>query len=379
MRSNKEFFLATASLLGTIIGGGIFAIPYLFAKSGILLCTLYLLILGGIVLLIHLLFGEIVLATKEKHRLIGYAHKYLGKKAKILISFSTIFGTTGALLAYIILGGNFLNIIFPFLNFSSAQLSIILWFFLSLFIFLGIRTIVWSELLMNIGFFGVISLIFFFSIPKINFSNVRLFNAHNIFLPYGVILFSLIGWNAIPEIEPILKQKRQLKKTVIFSFIVVLAFYFLFGMIISGVTGEKTSQEAFRGLSYFLGEKITKLGGVFGLFAVCTSFLVLANYLKNALRYDYNFPKSFAGFLACFPPFVLFLLGFQQFIEIISLVGIVVGAIEGITVILIYKKLPFFRERKPEYKTCFPSFVLLFSQAIFVLGVVFYGIFKFLK
>ena len=119
---DKTSLLAYASLIGTIIGAGVFGIPYVMSRSGILFSLFYFLILGGVALFLHLAFGEIVLRTKEKHRLIGYAQKYLGKKAKILITFSTLFGTIGALLAYIILGGDFLKIIFP-VPLSTFQLS----------------------------------------------------------------------------------------------------------------------------------------------------------------------------------------------------------------------------------------------------------------
>ena len=132
---DKSSVLALASLIGTIIGAGVFGIPYVMAKSGIIFCLFYFLILGAAALFLHLFFGEIVLRTKKKHRLIGYTEKYLGGRAKILVSFSTIIGTIGALLAYIILGGNFLKIIFP-ASLSSLQFSLILWVALSFFVFL---------------------------------------------------------------------------------------------------------------------------------------------------------------------------------------------------------------------------------------------------
>ena len=109
----KNSLLAVGSLIGTIIGAGVFGIPYVVAKSGILISLFYFLILGALVLFLHLCLGEVVLRTKEKHRLVGYTEKYLGKKAKILVTISVIIGTVGALLVYIILGGDFLKIIFP--------------------------------------------------------------------------------------------------------------------------------------------------------------------------------------------------------------------------------------------------------------------------
>jgi len=79
----KTSILAAASLIGTIIGAGIFGIPYVMAKSGVASCFFYFLILGVAVIVLHLLYGEVLLRTKEKHRIIGFTEKYLGKKSQV--------------------------------------------------------------------------------------------------------------------------------------------------------------------------------------------------------------------------------------------------------------------------------------------------------
>ncbi len=109
---NKNFVFALTILISTIIGAGIFGIPYVVSKSGVLPSFFYFLVLGGAALLVHLLFGEIVLRNEGKYRIIGYAQKYFGRKGKLLIAISTIVGLVGSLLAYGILAGGFLKIIF---------------------------------------------------------------------------------------------------------------------------------------------------------------------------------------------------------------------------------------------------------------------------
>jgi len=122
----KASFFALMTLLGVMIGAGIFGLPYVVAKAGIIPGLFYFLVLGGVVLLLHLFFGEIVLRTQGKHRLIGYAQRYLANPGKILITCSTILGISGTLLAYVILGGNFLKIIFSsFLSWSFFYWALI--------------------------------------------------------------------------------------------------------------------------------------------------------------------------------------------------------------------------------------------------------------
>jgi tyrosine-specific transport protein len=133
---SDKFYLAVALLLGTMIGAGTFGVPYAISRSGIIAGFFYFLFLTGVIILIHLFFGEVVLRTKEKRRLPGYAEKYLGNKGKILATFAIIFGTTLVLLAYIILGGEFLEILLsPFFELSSFQFSLILSLVLAPFIF----------------------------------------------------------------------------------------------------------------------------------------------------------------------------------------------------------------------------------------------------
>jgi len=48
---NKNFFYATAILIGTIVGAGMFGIPYVVAQSGFLIGAIFLLILTAVSLL----------------------------------------------------------------------------------------------------------------------------------------------------------------------------------------------------------------------------------------------------------------------------------------------------------------------------------------
>jgi len=374
---DKSSVLALASLIGTIIGAGVFGIPYVMAKSGIIFCLFYFLILGAAALFLHLFFGEIVLRTKKKHRLIGYTEKYLGGRAKILVSFSTIIGTIGALLAYIILGGNFLKIIFP-ASLSSLQFSLILWVALSFFVFLGMRSIGWIQVLMNAGLFGAAFLIFLYGFPKLDIGNFILANPKYIFLPYGVILFSLVGWNAVPEIETILIKKRNLRKVIFWAVVISLSFYFLFSLFINGLTGQNTTQEAFEGLIPILGQKIMILGGIFGFFTISTSFLILANYLKNTLIFDYRFPFLLAFVLAVFSPLVLFLIGIREFIWVIAFVGTFMGLIDGIAIILIYKKAKKQGDKIPEYSLRIPQCLPYLIMTVLTFGAIIQAIYYFL-
>jgi len=365
---------AVSIFVGTVIGAGIFGIPYVINKSGIIPGFFYFLILGGVVLLIHLFFGEVFLRTKESCRLPGLAQKYLGAWGKILVMISVVVGLTGALLAYLILSGDFLRILFsPFSSLSAIQLAMIFWVLMSYLIFRGIKIIASIELLTNIIFFSTSAVVLFFCLSRFNLQNLAAFNLSNAFLPFGVILFSLIGWSAIPEIVDFFKtspEKKKLKKTMILATAVTVPFYLIFTLAILGVTGGNISQDTLSSLAPFLSPKVIFLAVLAALVTLADSILVLGLYLKNTFVCDLRLSNGSATAIACGVPFLLFLIGFRDFIGTIGFVGTVVGVIEGTAIILIFKRAKKRGNRQPEYSFKVPSLLLYLLIAILVLGAV---------
>jgi len=369
---NNSFLLALATLVGTIVGAGIFGLPYVISKSGIIPGVFYFVVLGGAVMLLHLLFGEVCLRTGEKHRLTGYASMYLGAWARVLAAIATIVGSLGALLVYIIFGGDFLTIAAsPFFQISNELSSFVFWIFLSICVLGGIRLISRLEFFMSLVMLVVGAVIFFFAAPHFTSSNFSLLERSNIFLPYGIILFALVGWAAIPEIADLFKnrkEKRNLDNLIVWTFAIVVTFYVLFSLLVVGVSGPATSENALDGLKPILGDTIVFLGSVFGLFALATSFLVLGNYLKNSLRYDFKLSFPVAVAITVLVPFGLFFLGLRDVIAIMGVLGALLGAVEGILIVLIWRKAKERGDRKPEYSLRISGIVLLCLVCILVIG-----------
>ncbi len=359
---NYKALLALSTLVGTIVGAGIFGLPYVLSLAGVIPSLFYFLLLGAVVLLLHLMFGEITLRTEGSHRLIGYAGMYVGSWAKALVVFSTLVGVLGALLAYVIIGGEFIQTaLSPFMSVSPVMASIIFWAVLSFFIIQGIQLITKLEFFMNIALFLVIGVIFLFAAPHLDSANFTAISIPNIILPFGVVLFALTGWSAIPEIADFFKQRKDrrfFKKIIISSSVITVFLSAAFAFVVVGVSGFSTSEDALSGLVPFLGEKIVALGALLGLIAVAASFLVLGNYFKNSLRYDFKIPYLFSAGVAIIIPISLFLLGIREFISVIAIVGTVIGVVEGIVIILIFKEAKKKGKREPEYVINIPRLLL---------------------
>jgi len=368
----REIFRAISTLSGTIVGVGFFSLPYILSKVGIFTLIFYFLFLGSLVILVHLFFGELAILTPDLKRLPGFVSYHLGKFAGKVAFFSAIFGTYGTLLAYLIIGGKFLkNLFFPILKDFDLVFTF-LYFLLSLvFIFFGINLISKVEFLDCTLFLLILILISVFGQKFFNLKNLfSIPKTQDLFLPYGPILFSLWGASMIPEVEEILKKnKKDLKKVIFISVLICALFYFLFAVSVCGILGDRTSEDAISGFEKIFAKKISKILFLFGTVTTFTSFVALGLTLQKVFWYDLKIEKNLSFALATFPPFIFFLFGFNRFLPVISLVGSFFLGIDGILILLMYKKI-----KKSKIKDFL--FYPLFS--IFLFGI-FYEIFYFLK
>ena len=373
-QDRKTFFYAVSILIGTIVGVGVFGIPFAFAKAGFLTGFLFLFLIGALSLAVNLIFGEIVLRTGKLHQFTGYANTYLDKWTKTLASFTWFLGIYGALLAYIIVSGNFLFNLFISRFYAEPFVYSVLFFvFAALSTLRGFKTVAWFEFLMVLFFSLIVVLVFIFGIPKIEPSNlVTFFNKEFWFLPYGVLLFAYAGFSAVPIQRELIGDKGGiLKKSIIWGSLIPAALYLIFAVSVVGITGDTTSPDVISGLTEFLDYRFIFLISLFGLLAITTSFLALSFALIETFRLDFKFGKTASWALAVFIPFLLFLFGVRNFIEVISLAGSVAIGIEGMILVMMYKKAKTFGDRRPEYSLNFPPWLLNGITFLFAIAAVY--------
>lgn len=370
---NKQFLQATAVLVGTMVGVGIFGIPFSFAKAGFWIGFSFLIGIGFITLFLDYIYGEIILRTHQSHQLVGYTQFYLGGIWKRVMFFSILLTTYSALLAYIIIAGDFLaNVLSPISYINASNFSF--WFFVvaSSLVFMGMRTIAWVELGIACLFIIISILIFIFGIGKVNFSNFSTINPELWFVPYGVILFAFGGLPAIPIQRRILgEQEKLLRYSILTAMIFVLFLYLLFSFTVFGVSGDATSPDAISGLVEYLGGKIVFLGSLFGVLAVSTSYIMLGTGLLQIFNLDYGFSRKLSWLMVIAPPFALFLGGLRNFIDVIGLAGGVAVGLEALVLIWVFVKAKTHGDRLPEYSMTVPAWFLYLIATVFIIGMVY--------
>ena len=359
--------------MGSTVGVGIYGIPFAFQKAGFGIGFLFLISVGGLILLSNLLYGEVILRTHERHQLVGYTNKYLGVWARKINLFTFMVGAYGALIGIIIISGGFLANVFSFsLRLSPASWSTIFILIASFFIFRGLRTVSRIDFFMMFLFASIILLIGLFGIKSVSFGNYALAVKNFWFLPFGIVMFAMSSKPGVPLVREVLAgAEGKLGKALMFGTAIPAALYLVFTLVVVGISGDATSPDAISGLSSFLGTKIILIGSLFGFLTSFSIFINLGTALKESFQEDFYFNRRWAWLLVIIPPYVLFLSGVRNFIDIIGLVGGVAVSIEMIILIFLYAKARKNGDRVPEYSIRLPMPVLYLMMAIFAAGAVY--------
>lgn len=320
--------------VGTIVGAGIFALPYAVARAGVWWGGFFFIVALVLLTFFHVVYGRVIYAAEEKHRLPGYVRALIGKNAGIMAIFSMLIGFYGVLLVYGVLAGTFLY------DITSAQTpfwwALIFFGVLSPFLFFSLERIGMINFLLSLPLAGFILFLFAQSLPLIDASHFSFsFRNPNWFLPYGIFLFAFAGASAIPEMVEVFRKrnKHAFERTVLSGSFIVAILYLLFIITVVGISGNATSPEALVSLRGHVKPFLLQMGEMVALLAVATSFLAIGTDLRSMFYYDYKLPLPASWFLVMIGPVLLFLFGFGEFIPLIAFIGATTIAIDSMFIL----------------------------------------------
>jgi amino acid permease len=334
----KNFFLAIGIITGTIVGAGIFPLPYIFVKLGFLTGLFYLIFFAFIYYFIHIKYLEILDSERlEEHHFLYFSKKYLSKFWGKISSWLIILELVLSLTIYLILSKIFANLAFGFLGTTPV---LFFWFIGSLFIFSKDSWVGWAEM---IGGFGILFIILFIILKGGEGSfNINLFESINFssfLVPFGPLLFAFSGRAAISKVvelsrESDKKDKFSVKKAVFWGTFLPIFIYLLFIFGILKLTPVITAD----GLSGLINLPKNFLLGVslVGFLTMWTSYMVLGSNLFDILRFDLKGKNWLAGLVVFLAPISFYFLGLNKFISAVSLTGGLFLAVQGIFIITIW-------------------------------------------
>lgn len=366
MLFRSNFWISTFLLSGTIIGVGMFALPFVFSRAGFLLGTIELAVLTFVTILINLLYGEVILRTSERHLLPGFVRLYLGKWFW-LESLSAFIGFAGGLFVYILLGGVFLANLIG----SSAEVGRIIFFGTgALLVLFNLKMGARVNYALTVFLVLFILILSGLSFGHFSTGNISGIDIGNIFLPYGVVLFSLAGGAIIPEMVSLLgEDKKLLYKSLAVGTLIPAAVYFVFILSVVGATGLAASPEALEGLRPLIGRPVFFLGNTIGFLALFTSFIIFGFTFEDILKSDFGLKKFYAWLLFAAIPPAIFLLPIRDYVSVLGFLGAVALGIDNIFILWLYRKTQQAGTRLPEYMLNIPPWAIILLGVLFFAGL----------
>lgn len=321
----KNIFLLT----GTVIGAGIFSLPFVFQKTKILFHIL-LIIFTAITVYVSKIYVEVIKASKEKDQLPVYLKKFLGEKIARVSLFLFIFSLIGALTGYLTL----IQFVIKNLVFFIIPIWFILLFKKNLTE--EINDVLTLILILLLGILISKQLPNEFLTNLFSFPDSKEITLKNIATAYGVILFSLTGFSIIPELD----FNKKINLSILLSYFIVLIIYSLFALTQSNV-------------SSFIYKTTV-------IFAIITSYIPLSIALEETFEKDLNFKTSIAKVLTLTLPLIFTMFLHENFIKAFSITGGIFIALLQILIV--------FAGLKAKKRSLLEKIVLYFSIIILFLG-----------
>lgn len=360
-----KYFKALSTLIAGTIGVGFFAIPYSVQQFGTFWGIVVLVFAAILIGVVNLVYVEIIVTDKGNRQIPGYTRKYIGEKTALFISVIIILGLLGVLLAYSILAGNSLHLLFSKAGlFLSKRCLAVVFVVFGLFVArYGVAFISKISSVIIVVLLLIMGVIVAVAVPDIELGQATSLEISNFSLVFGVSLFALYSAAAIPVIDEVIGYDRKAyRRLVITSVLVTALIYIVFGLSAALSLGTAVSNDFIAGFSKS-HPALTTLIVLFSLLAVFSSFVLVANSIKEIFIYDYKVPKKTTILFIAGVLIWLVMLQIGSFEGVISLVGNVALGIQSIVVLAMWFRI---KIKRPLWM----RLVVIATGAIFLLGIV---------
>ncbi|MDO8429979.1 MAG: aromatic amino acid transport family protein [bacterium] len=335
----KNLLFPASILAGTIIGAGIFSLPFIFKEVGLSTSFFYLAIFSLVYLFIYFLYADLIIRTPGEHRFVGLAKIYLGINGFWAALFIGLIQLFFVLTIYLVLAPSFSLL---FINNGYFYHFLVFWLIGSIAILFNTKRVALLEFLIVGGIIAIIALIFGFGFNEFLSKGIYWGNIDiSKFLVVGPILFSLSGAIAIPEIISYFRETNTpisfLKKSL---FLGAMAPVFIYAGFVIGILGlsKLVTEDAVTGLVAGLPIWLLALVGILGFLSLISSYIVIGLNARRILEYDLSLSSLVSRLLVIFAPVGLYLAGFQSFIGLVGFVGSIFLPLESIFIIFMWLK-----------------------------------------
>ncbi len=339
--NKKRIFAAACILSSGIIGAGVFSLPYVVRSAG-LAVGFGLLVLATITYCtIHLMYADVVVGTAGQHRFVGYIARYLGMRWSYAAILMAVVQMILVLTIYLVLSISFMRLVAPALG-QFGALGIF-WLAGSSAIFLNRKRLAFAEVLVTCGIAAIITILFLVGAPHFgSLAGLPLVTSENILLPLSAIFFALSGRVAIVPLVNYFRagggsHKAAISSAVILGTVGPAAVYVVFVLAVLALSGV-VSQDAVTGIIGAIPSWLAVGVGSLGLLSLWSSYTLVGLDVSDTLKYDLEIPHWLRFFVVVLVPPLFFFLGFTSLIGLVSFVGGVFLALEGLFVVLLWRQ-----------------------------------------
>jgi hypothetical protein len=336
--------IASAGILASlIVGAGMFSLPSIFVRSGLIYGLLALGFFTWVSASLSSRYAEVIDEGGSDKRFAGYAKKHFGKKGYLLGLLFTLGGIAISLSIYLSLAPSFFSLIFPFM---PETVSVFLfWTFGTMIAFLGTKRgsstslLVFSLMMVAIALFAVFAL---FKGDASNITSASLFEPRNLFLPFGPLLFSLSGRSALSAIRERYGEKEysltRFKKAIKLGAVIPALIYIVFILMVIALSGGGVTSDAVTGLTFLPTWALVAMG-ILGILTIIDSYALIGLEFAGVLSRDAKMPKQLAYGLFAIIPLVIYFLISGDFLTLVGVGGGIFLAAESIMVVLMRRKI----------------------------------------
>ncbi len=330
-------FLSSVFLItSTIIGLGVFILPYTLAQSGVYF-WIWFLIVPLLIFYVHLAYSEIIFQIEEKHNLPGLSEKILGKNWKNLVWLIDFLGILFVFSSYYLALTKFTNLIFHFNN--ELLISLFYAFLVIIIILLSVNP--FSKIEGILAFFMILLFLILgiYFLPQINPGNFKT-EFLNPWLSYGVLIFAYTGYSSLQMVYDIIGKNKKLMLGInVVAILLVTLLYLLFIVSIYGTFGKNVSSTALENLKGTANNFIVRAVSVLAILNILTTFIALAFYLKRGLIFDYNINNILSWLIISLTIVIIPFLKLENIAKLVSLTGSVFLGFNLFVLLLCYLRL----------------------------------------
>jgi amino acid permease len=331
----SESIYAIFLLISTVIGVGIFALPYALNKSGYWFLVWLIFWLFGFSFL-HYIYTFLLENISPKENFPGILAKgFKIPKLKIIGWLLDLLTYSTTLLIYFLIAGEFLPKIFPFLTFNSGKIV-----FAILSLLLGILGLTgFAKLESTLAILMIILILFFSGYFLVKSKIVLSLSFGDPLFSYAPLVFAYTGISAVPIIYDLLKDKKKVFKASLISYTIIAFLYFIFAFSSLKFIGPSIEELSLISFSKILPSFLMKIIIYLTIFNILTTAAIFFFYLKRGLKLEILKPKSssvFSDLLLLFLTIFLVSLPKMRFISLINFLGEIVLGLEFLLILILY-------------------------------------------